>query len=61
MSNHIITLLSKDILTGKNYKKWKSNLNIVFVSKSIRYVLTKPIPPLPNNNSTHETREDFDR
>ena len=32
MSNPIMVMLSKDVLTGENFLKWKSNLNIVLVS-----------------------------
>ena len=47
MSNPIMALLSKDVLTGDNFPKWKSNLNIVLVSESIRFILTEDRPPLP--------------
>ena len=61
MSNPIIALLSKDVLTGENYQKWKSNLNIVLVNESIRFVLTAPRPPLPHANATQEAKSSFDR
>ena len=61
MSNPIIALLSKDVLTGENFQKWKSNLNIVLVSESVRYILTAPQPPAPAPNSTRQVREEYDR
>ena len=60
MSNSIIALLSKDILTGKNFQKWKSNLNILLVGENIRYILNIPRPPPPNNNATCLVREEYD-
>ena len=61
MSNPIIALLSKDVLTGDNFQKWKSNLNIVLVGENIRYVLNVPKPPIPNNNATRQVKAKFDQ
>ena len=61
MSNPIIALLSKDVLTGDNFQKWKSNLNIVLVGENIRYVLNVPKPPVPNNTATHQVKAEFDQ
>ena len=60
MSNPIIALLSKDILTGENFQKWKSNLNIVLVGENIRYILNMSRPPPPNNNATRHVKEEYD-
>ena len=60
MSNPIIALLSKDILTGDYFQKWKSNFNIVLVGENIRYILNMPQPPPPNNNATCLVREEYD-
>ena len=60
MSNPIIALVSKDILTGGNFHKWKLNLNILLVGENIRYILNMPRPPLPNNNATRLVREEYD-
>ena len=57
MSNPIIALLSQVVLNSENFQKWKSNLNIVLVSESIRFVLTEPRPPAPAHNSTKEAKE----
>ena len=61
LGNPIIALLSKDVLTGDNFSKWKSNLNIVLVSESIRYVLTESRPPVPTANAARTLKEDFER
>ena len=61
MSNPIIALLSKDVLTGENFQKWKSNLNIVLVGENIKYILSVPRPPLPNNNTTRHDKDAYDQ
>ena len=60
MSNPIIALVSKDVFTGDNFQKWKSNLNIVPVGENIRYILNMPRPPPPNNNAIRLVREEYD-
>ena len=60
MSNPIIALLSKDVLIGDNFQKWKSNLNIVQVGKNIRYILNVPKPPVPNNTATYPVKTEYD-
>ena len=59
MSNPITALLSQVVLDGNNFQKWKSNLNIVLVSESIRFVLTEPKPPIPSNNASKESKEAY--
>ena len=61
MSNPIIALLSKDVLTRDNFHKWKSNLNIVLVGENIRYILNVPKPPIPNNTATRQVKAEFDQ
>ena len=61
MPNPIITLLSKDVLTGDNFQKWKSNLNIVLVGENIRYILNVPKPPIPNNTVTYQVKAEYDQ
>ena len=61
MSNPIIVLLSKDVLTGNNFQKWKSNLNIVLVGENIRYILNVPKPPVPNNTATRQVKAEYDQ
>ena len=61
MLNPIITLLSKDVLTGDNFQKWKSNLNIVLVGENIKYILNVPKPPLPNNTATRQMKAEYNQ
>ena len=61
MSNPIMALLSKDVLTGENFPKWKSNLNIVLVSESIRFILTEDRPTLPGPSASRNLKEDYDK
>ena len=61
LGNPITALLSKNVLTGDNFSKWKSNLNIMLVSGSIRYVLTKPRPHVHATNAARALKEDFER
>ena len=52
-------MLSKDVLLGDNFQKWKSNLNIVLVGENLRYILNILRPPPPNNNATRLVREEY--
>ena len=61
MSNPITALLSQVVLDGNNFQKWKSNLNIVLVSESIRFVLTEPKPPIPSSTASKEVKEAYAR
>ena len=38
--NHVSSSLANEKLTGENYMKWKSNLNIVFVTPWIAKTVT---------------------
>ena len=60
MSNPIIALLSKDVLTWDNFQKWKSNLNIVLVGENIKYILSVSRPPLPNNTAARHDIDVYD-
>ena len=51
-SNPIIALLANEKLTGDNFIKWKSNMNIVLVSEDYKFVLTEKCPPQPAANAT---------
>ena len=61
MSNPIMALLLKDVLTGENFPKWKSNLNIVLVSESIRFILIEEKLVFPNSTASRVQREEYDR
>ena len=51
-SNPIIALLANEKLTGDNFIKWKSNMNIVLVSEDYKFVLMEECPPQPAANAT---------
>ena len=59
MGKLITTLLSKDVVTGENIQKWKSNLNVVVVSERMRFVPTDNHPPVPTANSTLAVKDEF--
>ena len=60
ISNSITSLLANNILTGKNYHKGKSNINIVLISENIRHVLTEGCPSPPAANAPRRTRDGFE-
>ena len=49
-----------DVLTGDNFQKLKSNLNIVLVGENIRYIINMPRLSPPNNNATYHIKEEYD-
>ena len=61
MSNPIIALLSKEVLTGDNFQKWKSNLNIVLVRENIRYILNVHKLLVPNNTATRQVKAEYNQ
>ena len=61
MSNPIVALLSRTVLTGENFQKWKLNLNIVLVVENIRYILNILKPHVPNNTATRQVKAEYDR
>ncbi|XP_073121767.1 uncharacterized protein [Henckelia pumila] len=61
MGNPIMSLLANNTLTGENFPKWKSNINIVPVSENNRFVLTDECPPIPPTNATRAVKEPYDR
>ncbi|KAL5555758.1 hypothetical protein UlMin_037994 [Ulmus minor] len=52
MPNPIIAILRNEKLTGNNFVKWKSNMNIVLVCENYKYVLMEECPPVPATNAT---------
>ncbi|XP_062079982.1 uncharacterized protein LOC133784717 [Humulus lupulus] len=60
-SNPIISLLSKEVLTGENLMKWKSNINIVLIGDNSKFVMTKTEPDFPGENASKAMREKYDR
>ncbi|XP_062109659.1 uncharacterized protein LOC133821268 [Humulus lupulus] len=59
MSNLIISLLSKQLLTGENFPKWKSNINIVLIDDNSRFVMTEVCPDFHGDLSSKESREKY--
>ena len=61
MANPIVALLSRTVLTGENFQKWKSDLNIVLMSENIRFILIDPCPLVPAANAQRAVRDSYDR
>ncbi|KAG6528267.1 hypothetical protein ZIOFF_010418 [Zingiber officinale] len=61
MGNPIMSLLANNTLTGENFPKWKSNINIVLVNENNRFVLIEECPPIPPANVAYDVREQYDR
>ena len=61
MSNPIISILANEQLSGENFVKWKSNMNIILLCDNYKFVLTEECPPVPAGNATRNVREAYDR
>ena len=59
-NNPIIGLLANEKLSGDNFVKWKSNINIVLICENQKFVLTKECPPEPPANASRTVRERYD-
>ena len=59
-SNPIISLLVNESLTGDNFVKWKSNVNIVLVCENNRFFLTEECPAEPAANAARSVREPYE-
>ena len=59
MSNPIVGLFSKEVITGNTFPKWK--LNLMLVSGSIRFVLIEDRPSFPGPNASKNLRDDYDK
>ena len=59
-SNHVSSLLANEKLTGENYMKWKSNLNIVLICENHEFVLTEECPEVPPATVAKTARKKFD-
>ena len=53
--------MSKNILTDKNLKDWKHNLNIVLTSKKHKFVLLKARLPEPTASATKATKDAYEK
>ena len=54
--NPIIALLANESLTGDNFVKWKSNVNIVLVCETNRFVLIEECPAEAAANAARSVR-----
>ncbi|XP_062100223.1 uncharacterized protein LOC133806106 [Humulus lupulus] len=60
MLNLIISLLSKELLTGENFPNWKSNINIVFIGDNSKFVMAEVCPDVPGDLSSIKSREKYE-
>ena len=60
-SNLIVSLLTDKTLTGDNFPKWKTNINIILITKNIRFVLTEERPQDPSPSVTQRSQDSYDR
>ncbi|XP_073020885.1 uncharacterized protein [Primulina eburnea] len=59
-TGHVLALLNER-LTGENFLKWKSNINIALVCENLKFVFTEECPPEPPLNAARGVREIYDR
>ncbi|XP_075479509.1 uncharacterized protein LOC142520410 [Primulina tabacum] len=59
-SGPVLALLNEK-LTGENFLKRKSNINIALVYEILKFVLTEECPPEPSLNASRSVREIYDR
>ncbi|XP_061371393.1 uncharacterized protein LOC133313983 [Gastrolobium bilobum] len=57
--NPLATILSRKPMDGKNYKQWKTNLDIVLQFEKLDFVLTTPKPAQPAENAFKATKTHF--
>ena len=50
--NPIIALLANEKLSGDNFVKWKSNINIVLICENQKFVFTEECPLEPPANAS---------
>lgn len=61
MSNPIFSLLASQVLTGENFVKWKSNMNILLINENYHFVLKEDCPPVPPANASKAVSDKYDR
>jgi hypothetical protein len=61
MSNPIFSLLASQVLTGENFVKWKSNMNILLINENYHFVLKENRPPVPPANASKTVSDKYDR
>ncbi|XP_061360731.1 uncharacterized protein LOC133304690 [Gastrolobium bilobum] len=57
--NPLATILSQKPMDGKNFKQWKTNLDIVLQYEKLNFVLTTPKPAQPAENASEATKTHF--
>ena len=58
--NPVTALLANEKLTGDNYMKWKSNMNIVLICENHMFVLNEECPEVPALTAAKIVREKYD-
>ena len=58
--NPITALIAQEKLTGDNFIKWKSNMNLLLVSENHKFVLNEECPEEPGANAPKHVRDKFD-
>ena len=58
--NPVTNLHANEKLTGDNYMKWKSNMNIVLICKNYKFVLNEEFPEVPAFTVAKTAREKYD-
>ncbi|XP_073128992.1 uncharacterized protein [Henckelia pumila] len=59
MTNPILLILSSEILTGENFAKWKSNMNILLINESYHFVLKEDCAPAPPANASRTVSQAY--
>ncbi|RVW25356.1 Retrovirus-related Pol polyprotein from transposon TNT 1-94 [Vitis vinifera] len=59
MSNPIFSLPAYEVLTGENFEKWKSNMNILLINENYHFVLKEDCPPVPPANASKAVSEEY--
>ena len=60
MSNPILSLLATKKLTGENFVKWKSNMNIALLYDNYKFVLTEECSSELATNASRTVRDAYD-
>lgn len=58
--NPITALIAQEKLTGENFTKWKSNMNLLLVSKNHKFVLNEECPKEPSANAPKHVRDKYE-
>ncbi|RVW45213.1 Retrovirus-related Pol polyprotein from transposon TNT 1-94 [Vitis vinifera] len=61
MSNPIFSFLASQVLTGENFVKWKSNMNILLINENYHFVLKEDCPPVPPANASKAVSKEYNR